>query len=226
MHTFTLSGLGMAPFKICSPSDNGAIANQAFFCEHCGTQLRNRFFVSSSDGKVSVVGIDCLKKTGDEGLIAGAKRHIKEQRSIEKSAKQAIQANVRMKLERETFDGMTIEEVSEQCLTAIAKEKARLSDAINELDITSILSKSSFGQNMLEHALHGNTYSGSMIRVMTELVAKHLSGARKGSCAYKTSIPAAEGAVRELTELVTKHSTKIEQFSKRRIEAFNTKIKA
>jgi hypothetical protein len=226
MHTFTLSGLGVAPFKICSPSDNGAIANQAFFCEHCGTMLKNRFFVSSSDGKVSVVGIDCLKKTGDAGLIAGANQCIKEQRSTDRMAKQTVKDDMRKQLQRDTFGGMTLDEVSEQCLNAIAAQKALLSSRLDELDITLVLSASNFGQDMVDYALSGSTYSSSMIRVMTEVMAKHISGGRKNSIAYKASMPKAVIMVTQLTDLVAKHSAEIERLSKRRVDAFNTKIKA
>lgn len=69
MHVFEISGLGKAPFSLSKPDET----NECFFCEHCGTILKNRYFIKSSDGKVSVVGVDCLNKTGDRGLIDSVK---------------------------------------------------------------------------------------------------------------------------------------------------------
>ena len=73
-HTFELSGLGKAPFRVVQPKQHASELGGVFWCQHCGTTIIHRHFVQSSDGKVSVVGIDCLKKTGDIGLVDGVKR--------------------------------------------------------------------------------------------------------------------------------------------------------
>lgn len=87
MHTFELSGLGKAPFKVVKPTAKQNLEHgQVFFCEHCGTTIKNRHFIKSADGKLSVVGIDCLKKTGDQGLLDGERRIRKEQRDLARMA--------------------------------------------------------------------------------------------------------------------------------------------
>jgi hypothetical protein len=110
VHTFSLSGLGDAPFKLCHPGDEDAKTSTAFFCEHCGTAIKNRYFVKSADGKVSVVGVDCLKKTGDAGLTDGVKR-LRRQLRHEAREEQRSQADETRKAnDRLHLNGKTREE--------------------------------------------------------------------------------------------------------------------
>ena len=110
-HTFTLSGLGQAPFQIIQPKQNPLELGQVFYCEHCGTQIIHRHFVKSACGKVSVVGIECLKKTGDHGLIDGVKRLKREQRQAEKEAERRAGREAKLALQRERNGGKTDDEL-------------------------------------------------------------------------------------------------------------------
>lgn len=94
MHTFELSGLGKAPFNIVNPQGHAFNKGEIFWCKHCGTQIKNRHFIKSQDGVVSIVGIDCLSKTGDQGLIDG-------QRRLKRELKHEQEEKVRMQVQAE-----------------------------------------------------------------------------------------------------------------------------
>lgn len=79
VHMFEGAGLGEAPFKCVSVTAEGGA------CQFCGTPILYRFYLRGADGKVFFVGSDCVKKTGDVGLIAYVeqelKRRIREQKA-------------------------------------------------------------------------------------------------------------------------------------------------
>lgn len=104
VHVFQAAGLGIAPFRfvgIETDADRGAIqreressglvftTNHCTCCDYCGQAIHNAFVVMSSDGRTFKVGCDCIRKTGDKGLI----RHVTE----EESAKRRIKADERRK---------------------------------------------------------------------------------------------------------------------------------
>lgn len=190
-HSFTLSGLGIAPFKVVAPTKNCA----TFFCEHCGTTLKNQNFVKSSDGKVSVVGIDCLKKTGDLGLIAGANRLAKEKALEVRMAKAESEHQARQAAERQVLDGKTKAEVMNDCAELIQAEVSLLIDEVKATFAAQILEQSNFGTAMIQAAICRDAFTPRMIEVMTDIIAKHTSGARKNSAAYKAALPVAESHV-------------------------------
>jgi hypothetical protein len=224
MHTFTQSGLGNAPFSLCSPEHPLAKLNKAFMCEHCGTMLKNRFFVLSSNKIVSVVGIDCLKKTDDAGLIDGATRLIKQRKADERMALMNAKAEPKKELERACFDGLTLNEVIVQCLDGASKARLALRNKINGLEITGILEQSAFGYDMAAVAKKGGALSESMVRCITEIVAKHISGARKNSQQYNESMPRAVSMVKEFTRIIAKQTKLINAFDERRFEAIKTDV--
>jgi hypothetical protein len=79
VHMFEGAGLGEAPFKCTGVTAGGGA------CQFCGTPILYRFYLRGADGKEFFVGSDCVKKTGDAGLIAYVekelKRRIQEQKA-------------------------------------------------------------------------------------------------------------------------------------------------
>lgn len=90
-HVFEIAGLGKAPFKFVGFQSLGAdgpdgmrlmasiggcetFTTPGGTCAYCGTCIINAFDILSADGKRFHVGIDCLKKTGDRGLVNPAKK--------------------------------------------------------------------------------------------------------------------------------------------------------
>ena len=223
-HVFTLSGLGQSPFYLHNPVGQ-EIADTAgvFFCEHCGTVLKNRHFIKSSDGKVSVVGIDCLNKSGDNGLIDAFKE---QQRKAKQEARiNHIEAKQAEHKDREIARfGETVEVL----VGNLNKEAEVLTAEIeNELEISAVcgmLSKSNFGQSMLRNMACGEKLSENMITIIKEIITKEISGAKKNSKAYKEAIPVAEQMINDLMKSIGAKSEKLAELKAKRIELLNTRV--
>jgi len=218
VHVFTFSGLGQAPFSLCKPQESGV-----FFCEHCGTVLKNRFFIKSADGKVSVVGIDCLNKTGDNGLIDAVKAEKKAAADKERMAK--IEAANAVHKEKEIAKlGMTKEEAVEQLQKEIESQKEIIKDVVEASFIYSILNKSDFGCSMINTLSKGESLSPNMERIVKEIIAKHLSNANKNSKKYKEAYPEAEKSVDSLLKNVSEAIDIITKKTNKKYEILNTKV--
>lgn len=218
VHVFTLSGLGQAPFSLCKPQESGV-----FFCEHCGTVLKNRFFIKSADGKVSVVGIDCLNKTGDNGLIDAVKAEKKA--AADKERMDKIEAANAVHKEKEIAKfGMTKEEAVEQLQKEIESQKEIIKDVVEASFIYSILNKSDFGCSMINTLSKGESLSPNMERIVKEIIAKHLSNANKNSKKYKEAYPEAEKAVDSLLKNVSEAIDIITKKTNKKYEILNTKV--
>lgn len=218
VHVFTLSGLGQAPFSLCKPQESGV-----FFCEHCGTVLKHRFFIKSADGKVSVVGIDCLNKTGDNGLIDAVKAEKKAAADKERMAKIEAANAVHKEKEIAKF-GMTKEEAVEQLQKEIESQKEIIKDVVEASFIYSILNKSDFGCSMINTLSKGESLSPNMERIVKEIIAKHLSNANKNSKKYKEAYPEAEKAVDSLLKNVSEAIDIITKKTNKKYEILNTKV--
>lgn len=218
VHVFTLSGLGQAPFSLCKPQENGA-----FFCEHCGTVLKNRFFIKSADGKISVVGIDCLNKTGDNGLIDAVKAEKRAAADKERIAK--IEAANATNKEKEIAKfGMTKEEAVDLLQKEIESQKEIIKDLLESSLIYSILNKSDFGCSMINTLSKGEKLSPNMERIVKEIVAKHISGANKNSKKYKEAYPESEKEVDSLLKNISEVVDIIDKKLDKKYEILNTKV--
>ncbi|MEZ9709182.1 hypothetical protein AB4254_10935 [Vibrio breoganii] len=193
-HTFEQSGLGLAPFKIVSKSEG----NGAFYCEHCGTMLKNRFFVKSSDGKVSVVGVDCLKKTDDVGLLEGVKRIQKAIRAEKRMQAQEDKSAKCLQRQRDLFGGKTHEEVRLEYLANIESVETQLELAVEESDLYLELNKSDFGYSMLGKLSSEGAISDNMKRICIEILAKQRSSSRKNSKKYNAAYESASNDMADL----------------------------
>ncbi len=212
-HTFTLSGLGNHPFTVQSPGHPKALENNFFACEHCGKMLRNRFFVESADGIVSVVGIDCLTKTGDSGLIAGAARIIKAAKS-EAIMEKRTQALMALRdAEKIKFNGLTKDQVvdSIQARIASALNDETYLSSIAEHQVSAILRKTegNFALAVMDMATAGKKLTDGMTRALIDITTKAISGARKGSKMHSDSILAATTLVKSYAGLVSSKSDEI-----------------
>jgi len=84
IHKFEAAGLGLATFRFVglqTAADRAAVqseragagqtytTNNATSCDYCGQGILNAYCVESADGKRFKVGCDCIRKTGDTGLI-------------------------------------------------------------------------------------------------------------------------------------------------------------
>lgn len=113
IHCFEAAGLGKAPFTYVGMVDqdirygNRVVSIKPGIeietkpggsCAYCGTYIVNMFNVRSADGNVFHVGCECIKKTGDEGLIRKVDAAVKKMRKAREIAKKKTQAEADRKL--------------------------------------------------------------------------------------------------------------------------------
>lgn len=97
IHKFESAGLGKAPFRVtgmsekrCSGQPNaqgvtvGSPGQPCGTCDYCGTGIANCYEITSSDGKTSIVGSDCVAKTGDTGMIDLVKRAENKRKTVKR----------------------------------------------------------------------------------------------------------------------------------------------
>lgn len=227
LHSFTQSGLGQAPFSLCAPSHPDAQKNTAFFCEHCGRMLRNRYFVRAADGKVSVVGSSCVEKTGDAGLVAGIKRQQRELKAQARMAQHEARAKAREDAERQHFGGKTREErlaeLQQQRTALLAEASAEIMD----LAAIGILRKApgSFAEGMIARACELQPLTENMVSIIISMVTKAMSGgARSNSAAYQNAAGKAEAAVAELQATIARFAQRDNEIQAKRSDTTYAKV--
>lgn len=208
MHTFEQSGLGKAPFSAVNEVEAKDHVEGVFYCEHCGTVIKNRYFVKSADGRFSVVGVDCLKKTGDAGLLAGVKRIRLAALSEAREAARVAALAEREALEVQQY-GKTLHQLESERLEQINALKSSLLAQAREFVSTNPLlihlssSGHDFNAAVISHVLSLEPMSAGMIRVLRDIETKRLSdGARKGSKRFISSYSQAEANVRDVVDFV------------------------
>lgn len=211
-HVFEISGLGTAPFQYL-PSPKADVIRElghVFWCEHCGTMLKNRHYILSSDGKVSIVGIDCLNKTGDAGLISAEKAARQQAKEAARQASEKERA-ISRKAAFTAHYGMTPEEVEQANDSAIDNLENSVRDALEGSSHTynALIKAGGFGQAMIDEINSIRPLSPNMIKRIAEITAKHASGGRKNSNAYKEAYPQAEQEIRDIAQQIQDASTKI-----------------
>lgn len=210
-HTFTQSGLGDAPFTVIRPKQNAIeAASGIFWCEHCGTQIIHRNFVQSACGKVSVVGIDCLKKTGDLGLIEGAKRIKREQRSAELEAERMARVAACEERERQINGGKTNSEIIAERNAELEIMSAEFREIATQSPVLAALGDSLFEKDMSHYFYLLKPFSAGQLRVLKEIVTKKSTGARKNSKAYKAGYGAAAESVDLAQEMLSRYHLALE----------------
>tara|TARA_R110000744_G_scaffold272650_2_gene385551 strand:- start:9 stop:563 length:555 start_codon:yes stop_codon:yes gene_type:complete len=107
-HTFTISGLGKAPFRF------SGFDEKSDSCRHCGAAIHNRFHIVSADGIRSVVGSTCVSKTGDKGLIDIVKAETNRRKREKAQAKSAAECAAFVQAQRDANGGLTDWEVDEK----------------------------------------------------------------------------------------------------------------
>jgi hypothetical protein len=116
-HKFEKAGLGKPPFRYLGhgrvvyqavPGDPSCPIQPGGSCDYCGTGIYDHYYIRSADGKEFKVGCECVRHTGDKGLIEKVdharrkvqrdRRHAREAAKIEairaKLAEPAVQATL------------------------------------------------------------------------------------------------------------------------------------
>lgn len=103
IHKFEAAGLGKAPFRFIGQETivyvacPGAPEQPGGYCDYCGQAIKNAFHIQASDGKRFKVGCECIRKTGDAGLI----RVVKEEEAAKRRAKADARREKKWKRERD-----------------------------------------------------------------------------------------------------------------------------
>jgi len=215
-HSFEISGLGKAPFSYVSPTpEQLKRAGQVFWCQHCGTTIKNRHFIESSNKVISIVGIDCLGKAGDQGLVDGAKRLKQTKISQERDIKRNATIKAKEEAERTANGGKTLAELDALKITRrnklTKKFTSELDILIDEDTFFTAIMFAGFGYDMVNHALTLQPYSSNQLSACIKCVNKHLSNnARVNSIAYKEKTESATVIANKIQIRLTRYKNKID----------------
>lgn len=147
IHKFELAGLGKAPFRcvglaqIPSPSlaeHNPDAYNNALrmlprdygcgTCNYCGQPIMNCYLINSADGHKFAVGCECVRKTGDAGLI-NKQRALKNKANREKkAAERQARYEKQLQEQRDRNGGKTDWELEQEKREAAIREEQRKAD--------------------------------------------------------------------------------------------------
>lgn len=88
---FEAAGMGTAPYRFVgmheSVFNNGdGTTKPGSSCDYCSTAIRYVFVIESADGRQHKVGCECVRHTGDKGLVERATR---EQKNIDNAKRHA-----------------------------------------------------------------------------------------------------------------------------------------
>ena len=183
-HAFTLTGLGKAPFTFLGVDDRHD------GCHHCGTGIRFRFHLRSSDGHVFHVGSDCIDKSGDRGLISIAKAEVNRRRREAAFKKREAARLAGLDAERKRNGGLTDWERGQKEVAdrqaridaATADDWAILADFANDLGQAS---SGPFAFDISNQLTARSIPSDRAISIAIEIVAKQ-SG-RRGSKTFQAA---------------------------------------
>jgi hypothetical protein len=208
-HIFTLSGLGQYPFTLVS--EHSAEMGNTFWCEHCGTMLKNRHFIRSNDGKISVVGIDCLKRSGDQGLIDAEKElRVARQQVIRETSRLKRLGEAEEK-QRQLNNGKTNSERCDELRRFIGAFESELEQVLDSHPLVDLLSSpSNFELSILSKAYSGKSLSQGQLTAIKKVCAKKLSRSRVNSKAYQAAYPAACDLVEQFQVVLKVFESKIE----------------
>jgi hypothetical protein len=106
VHAFEQAGLGKAPFKYAGEQHQEISYGERVIgsaggiplttkpggtCAYCGQYIVVMHNIQSADGQRFHVGSDCVRKTGDAGLIRRAETTVKQRNKQQRAAKKAAQ---------------------------------------------------------------------------------------------------------------------------------------
>lgn len=97
VHKFEACGLGKAPFAFIGMEEKvhaipGGNSKPGGTCCYCSTGIKYCFWLESADGQKFYVGSECIKKSGDSGLMAKLSEHEKAERAAKAAKGRAAKA--------------------------------------------------------------------------------------------------------------------------------------
>ena len=107
LHCFEEAGLGRAPFRYVGLEEQVLAHGQRVLgqvggceittkpgstCDYCGTYIVNIFVVEGADGNRFKVGCECIRKTGDAGLVLRVNEDVRKMERNKRAAAKAARA--------------------------------------------------------------------------------------------------------------------------------------
>jgi hypothetical protein len=211
MHVFELSGLGLAPFKYHIPTTESVRSSgMQFWCSHCGTQIKNRHFIKSSDNQISIVGVDCLRKTGDLGLIDAQKAAIKKEKNDKTRAIREAHWIATQEKQRAANNGFTNDELIEIGRKEIETVLSNHVEEINDHPIMESLNFMGFGYDMQHRAQLVQPFTKGMLSAIKKICCKNFCNCRVNSKAFKEAYVETSKIVEEFQKIIIDKSEELE----------------
>jgi hypothetical protein len=208
-HTFTEMGLGRAPFRVLSVEDKGKVAGS---CDYCCTGIRYYVWISSADGQRSKVGMDCVERAGEKGLVDVVKRERNRLARERAAARRVAEHAAAMQAQRDRNGGLTDWELAQlHAEEAEARRFAALRPAID------LLAPFADKLGELEWSDYAQQLSVRLVRVALDEsrfgqwcdhYSKHACGNRRGTKAYKADYQAFKAALSAANETLKQGNTK------------------
>lgn len=212
IHTFQDRGLGEAPYawkqvvSLPSPSlgeSNPTAYNNALSdvmdiaqwygvnlgaCHYCGTSLMVNHIIGDRHGRHYVVGSECVKKTGDAGLIDKVKLAERRRRAALKAKAQGAARERELEAQRERNGGLTDWQLEQRRRDQLAAELEEHNRWYIEA-LAPAATWSDFVQSMLSELkrVRFETLTPRQHEALADIYAKHICGHRRGSKAYDTA---------------------------------------
>jgi hypothetical protein len=127
IHKFEKAGLGKAPFRFVGISENrgpktistaggvettvGAPGQPMGSCDYCGMGIAEEYHIQSSDGREFVVGCECVRKTGDAGLVRVVKDHERKKARARREKKEQARQEKAQAREEQAREALADEDV-------------------------------------------------------------------------------------------------------------------
>lgn len=242
IHLFENAGLGKAPFRFIGvfklPSkavaDHNPLAYQTQMeaippgwgmgsCHYCGTGLTYNYMIESADGQKFVVGSECVRHTGDAGLIRAVEVEERRKRGEKADAKAKVLRDAaqieRDKLEleqRERNDSFGYgHQTDAEVIYGIATKHTALKRVIMSEAIETLRThrNSNFCLSIADDIERGNLPRGRGRYIMLDILAKHAG--RRGSSAYDAEYDRWESHVYSFEETSDMHRKELMEFRNR-----------
>lgn len=189
-HTFELSGLVKTPYSVINGKQQALKKGHPFNCEHCGTTIKKSHFIKSMDGKVFIVGIDCLRKSGDKELLDGINHSKREAKLQEREVKLSTLVAPRNAHERHINHGQTNLDRAVSIENEIEGMIRRFMISLDNNPIVSVLDGFGFSQDMAHQAYLVRPYTAAQLSALKKVYTnKVTNNARIDDAVYKAAEP-------------------------------------
>jgi hypothetical protein len=166
-------------------------------CDHCGTGITHHCIIQDADGQRFAVGSDCLGKIDDVENLSQAEADRKAHQSALRKSRAEVkrqaereEAEAKLQSERDLNGGLTDWELTQKTRQDVLSTKREVTRERFDYFLTALKeSGGDFGRGMVR-SIEDNecTPTGSGLYIMMEITAKHYSGSRVNSKAFKASL--------------------------------------